>query len=416
MPDDQTGLSLDPNWEKTLRDYTASLPGDVAKERAAASDLEKTAKEGIETIRSDRKRQSDIIDKMMKNKPPELDTSAIKQPGEPPKFKSDNPLESFGSAASVIGMFGGLLTRSPFITSMNAAAGAINSARQKNFEDYDANYKSWKANSDHVSKLMSWRVEGYKAAMEQYKGQEDSLQAQLTAIASATKDVPMIQALQSGVAQNYHSVVADEISALQKYDTSKKGVAELDERIRHDKKLEEEASRRTDVIAGKQAQVGAAKQQAIADNYDLAIGQVDQLLDKAQKAQKGGDSVTGLGGMVNRGVETVTSTFGASETPASDFSSQISTLKLQLPKLLTGASKSAKDERMQIDTILRGISPGDTGPKTINALNQLKQLLQARRDLVKLGKESVDTGEEAPSATNAQGQKIYFIDGEWQEQ
>lgn len=410
---DDTGLALDPSWEDTLKSYTASLPGDVAKERSAASALEKSSADSIEELKASRAKQNSILDKMMKDKPPELDTSDLPQPPKPPKFQGDDPLKNFGSAASVIGMFGGLLTRNPFVTSMQAATGAINSARNKNFQDYDANYKSWKANSDHVSKLMEWRLAGYKAAMDKYKDNEDELQAQLTAIASSTKDVAMIQALQSGVAQNYHSVVADEINALQKYDTAKKGVVELNEQHRHNAETETEAKRRSDIIAGKVAATGQAKQQAIADNYDLAIGQVDQLLDKVQKSQTSGDTVTGLGGMLNRGKETVTSTFGTGETPASDFSSQLATLKLQLPKLLTGSSKSAKDERAQIDTILRGVEPGDTGPKTVNALSQVKGLLQARRDAVKSGKETSEDSE-VPSATNAAGDKLYFIDGEWQ--
>lgn len=410
MPDD-TGLT-NSSIDDIIKNYAASLPGDMAKERASASEYEKTAKEGIETIKSNRVKETSILSTMLKNKPPELDTSDIEQPKAPPKFKGDDPWQTFGSAASFVGMLGGLLTRTPFITSMNAATGAINSARQKNFEDYEANLKSWKANSDHVSKLMDWRINGYKAAMEKYKGQEDALQAQLTAIASATQDVTMIQALESGVSKNYRDVVSDEINALEKYNTSKRSLESQHETERHNRATEDEATRRTNILAGK----GQAKQSAIADNYDLAIGQVDQLLDKVQKSQKEGSSVTGLGGILNRGMETVTSTFGAGETPASDFASQIATLKLQLPKLLTGASKSAKDERDKIDTILRGVSPGDTGPKTVNALNQIKQLLQARRDMVKSGKEPVeDAGAEAPSATNAEGKTIYFIDGAWQE-
>ena len=114
-------------------------------------------------------------------------------------------------------------------------------------------------------------------------------------------------------------------------------------------------------------------------NYSEASDQIGALIDMVDKG--GGLGVTGVRGLAERGAETVATMTpaGASmATPASDFKSKLDTLKLQLPKLLTGTSKSAADERRQVDEILRGTSPGDTGAKTRNALVQVKEIFDKR--------------------------------------
>jgi hypothetical protein len=127
-----------------------------------------------------------------------------------------------------------------------------------------------------------------------------------------------------------------------------------------------------------------AAEKKIADknkgNYEEASSMIDDLIAKVKKG--GGMGVTGLAGMGERVAETVATVLpgtGNLPTPASDFESQLDTVKLELPKLLTGTSKSAADERAKISSILRGVGPGDTQQKTINSLKQVKAIFDKRR-------------------------------------
>lgn len=117
---------------------------------------------------------------------------------------------------------------------------------------------------------------------------------------------------------------------------------------------------------------------------------IDQLIALAQKKTTIGPGmkapVTGLGGKIGRVAETIGNVTGlSSQTTAHDFESKLNSLKLKLPKLLTGASKSAKDERAQVDSIARGTKLGDTPENTVSALNELKKLLGGMK-IVRTGK------------------------------
>ena len=79
------------------------------------------------------------------------------QPTKSPSYKPDNPLQDFGGMASLIGIFGGMLSRRPLVTSLNAASGAMQAYHQRNLEDYDKQVEEWKNNTDYISKVMDWR-------------------------------------------------------------------------------------------------------------------------------------------------------------------------------------------------------------------------------------------------------------------
>lgn len=109
-----------------------------------------------------------------------------------------------------------------------------------------------------------------------------------------------------------------------------------------------------------------------AQQFDRARTLIDELTALAQSGKR----VTGAGGWVARTAETAENIVGVSgDTSAHDFESKLSELQLLIPRLLTGASRSAKDERDKVSKIARGLRLGDTAENTVSSLSDLKDSL-----------------------------------------
>ena len=58
---------------------------------------------------------------------------------------------------------------------------------------------------------------------------------------------------------------------------------------------------------------------------------------------------------------------------------ELRAIKIQLPKLLTGSSKSAQDERAKVEKILGGDTFGSTVPITRQQLQDVLKIIQQRK-------------------------------------
>lgn len=116
-------------------------------------------------------------------KPPEL----AKLPEAPPPVHSD-PLQTFGSPASWLAVFGGLLTRSHLTNSLNAAAGVMNARNQGDAAQTKFNMDLWKANTENAVKMHEFEMDQYKEAIQKLQaGRQDAL-GEIQAISAATKN------------------------------------------------------------------------------------------------------------------------------------------------------------------------------------------------------------------------------------
>jgi hypothetical protein len=165
---------------------------------------------------------------------------------------------------------------------------------------------------------------------------------------------------------------------------------------------------------------------------DKAVTLIDDLNKITEDSKKRTLGVTGFAGRLARGVETAENILGpkvvgaknAKDHIAHDFESKSDELQLLLPKLLTGTSRSAKDERDKVATIARGLKLGDTPENTISALNALKESLIGNRQKPTVLKDGPGTVGEKPPAdkfeknkvyTNPKGQRARYLgDGQWQ--
>lgn len=125
--------------------------------------------------------------------------------------------------------------------------------------------------------------------------------------------------------------------------------------------------------ANKTAQAGEKQAKGVED----AVSQIDDL----QGLIANNPGSTGVKGMLHRGEEFVKTTTGIGDqsTPATDLKTRVHALQLQLPKLITGTSKSAKDERAQVDDIINVTNWGNNDKIAYDKLEQIKQILQKHR-------------------------------------
>lgn len=350
----------------------------------------------------------DAVDyKPWKEKPPEVD-----------------PLTKFGSLGSVFGSLASAFTHQPWQSSMNAMASAINAARANELDEYRTAYDAWKENTKLMLERHDAQHKDYAAAQSRMRTDIEGGTAMLrelgakygdkmaAALTEAGMDKDLVQLLQArdqsarGIASLQLQIQGNAVSAMSRMEMSRHNQAmetlardnAVDARTKEERRIAEierhnksvEENRRLEIEH--KADKNSFKQTQAADNYGLAIDQIDDLISMASEG-----GVTGLAGDVRRRAEGAAgmadyllgTDYGA-ETPAKNFQSKLDAMKLQLPKLLTGASKSAKDERLKIDTILRGTNFGDTKPATINALRQVREMLEARRSNIVGGKEVLD--------------------------
>lgn len=77
-----------------------------------------------------------------------------------------DPLQSFGSAASIFAVLASAFTHTPAINAMNGMAAGINAIHAGDEEAYKRAYEAWKENTDLALKRHDAMMEDYKVALE----------------------------------------------------------------------------------------------------------------------------------------------------------------------------------------------------------------------------------------------------------
>jgi hypothetical protein len=268
--------------------------------------------------------------------------------------------------------------------------GMIKGSEQK-YQDsrksYDDAYQRWYDKFSMQQKL-------YAEMRQVYKGRIDADLKALEFARKATGDA--------------HKVDMDEFKKWEQTQEYARKLADTNSQIDH-RKNEEQISREKIERA---KQVAAQKQAQKTQAADGAVSEIDALIEMLQQ----NPDVAGARGYVTRGLETAhTATgIGTQDTHAHNFQSRMEALMTQLPKILTGSSKSAKDERERVDRIANALKLGSTGPIAIGKLNELKSILQQQRST------SANEPDEhgfivGKDYKNPKGQTATYLgDGQWQ--
>jgi hypothetical protein len=83
--------------------------------------------------------------------------------------RTSDPLERFGSLASVVGILGSAFTHQPLINSLNASAAAMEATKAGEVESYKQAHEAWKDNAELVIKRQQMMHQHYQDALDLMK-------------------------------------------------------------------------------------------------------------------------------------------------------------------------------------------------------------------------------------------------------
>lgn len=132
---------------------TQPLVSEEAKAREA--ELYAAGKRAADTIGQSRK-ELDAL-----GGPPKLDPVP-----DAPIAKHTNPIEAFGSTASILAMIGSLATKRPLMNALNNAAGVLEAYKANDVQRANEEFARWKANTDNAFKLHDYQSQTYRQALD----------------------------------------------------------------------------------------------------------------------------------------------------------------------------------------------------------------------------------------------------------
>jgi hypothetical protein len=255
---------------------------DISSDRGISSaikgygqETEKFAKDVTEGMTGAIKRRDEklaAIDKEAEKLDPNVLTPPKIEPFKAPPRTS--PLEAFGSAAGVFAALGGLLTRQPLTTSLNAAAKVLDAYKRNDDTAAQTAFDEWKVNTDNAVKLAHFELDAYRAALSKVDSDRAGAYAEVTNLAASFQNQGMAMALQHGgldEAVKYHE-------AMQRH---------ADSILEHTPQLEKWAETRKNLKAY-DAEVAARKANGIDTPIEEYINEKNRILSGQPKSETAG--------------------------------------------------------------------------------------------------------------------------------
>jgi hypothetical protein len=116
--------------------------------------------------------ESRLADEAGKLTPPKF------QAVPPPTVQPTDPKQIWGSAAMFIAAFGGLMTRQPMTSALNAAAGVINAYKKGDQEAANQAFQTWKISNDNAIKAAEFEQKAYDEALASIDRRTNALDRQ----------------------------------------------------------------------------------------------------------------------------------------------------------------------------------------------------------------------------------------------
>jgi hypothetical protein len=113
--------------------------------------------------------------------------------------RQSDPLERFGSLASVVGILGAAFTHQPLINSLNASAAAMEAIKSGEKESYERAHEAWKQNSDLVIKRANLMHQHYQDAVELMRTNLTAGEAKMRVVATQFGDKQALFLIENGL-------------------------------------------------------------------------------------------------------------------------------------------------------------------------------------------------------------------------
>jgi hypothetical protein len=157
-------------------DSKSAIDDIIAKSEASRVELKSKTAPLIESIGKSRESASALT-------PPKLPEIPAA-----PVAEQRNPIEAFGSLASILAIFGSGMTRAPMTNALNAAAGVMNAWRAQDADKAQKQFAVWKANIDNAKTLFDWQQSNYTNALKKIDTDTDGALKEIQALAAVYKD------------------------------------------------------------------------------------------------------------------------------------------------------------------------------------------------------------------------------------
>lgn len=134
-------------------------------------------------------------------------TEEAKKPGgglappDLPNYKPPPPTDpwaQWGSPAMWLAGLSGLMGRKSLTRSLTAAGSYLNAVNQNDQARAKQSFDEWKQETENAIKMHDWQADAYKTALEGLKEDSADARAAVETIAHATKDDPVLQAIEHG--------------------------------------------------------------------------------------------------------------------------------------------------------------------------------------------------------------------------
>lgn len=116
----------------------------------------------------------------------------------PPVFTPQTVLQRFGSLATLVGIFGGLMSKQPITAALNAAGTAMKAANQQDWDQYHAAFNTWRAQTDMAVAAIRAHSDAINEILANKRLGFDEQQAQLHALYAQFQMPLALDALKKG--------------------------------------------------------------------------------------------------------------------------------------------------------------------------------------------------------------------------
>ena len=174
--------------------------GYLADMKEAANLKRENADKNLADVKAEAARYNKEMDTL--GPPPALHVEKWTQ--KPPE---NDPVKSFGSWASAVGVLGSLLTRRPLASALNASAAAMNAYRQNDLAAYKDAKDAWKENTELAMKQSEYELKVYDDIYKRAGLSHNERMAEISAAAAANDDKAMAYMLEAKGEQGYQEIM-----------------------------------------------------------------------------------------------------------------------------------------------------------------------------------------------------------------
>lgn len=173
-------------WQRSIDDQRQTLQEENADLARRMKDMEAGSPE-----------QRKLADQLLRNQLKDIDKFREER-DHPPTQKPYDMIGNFGSLATFIGIFAGRFAHRPMVASLSAAGAAMQAMNDRNYDEYQNAFKTWKTQTDMTHTLISMESDTYKNIMEDRKTTMDEKVHEMEIAAKMYQNRLLSQQLQAG--------------------------------------------------------------------------------------------------------------------------------------------------------------------------------------------------------------------------